>query len=73
MSDASKNSIFLSISDIHQSIDICKRYVALGQEALTAYWYAIKCSEFGVKQPFDDSRVPEYRQKALEIPEKIVV
>ena len=59
------------IRTAQESIAICKQYVDLGQEALTAYWYAIKCSEFGVKQPFNDSRVPEYRQKALEIPEKI--
>ena len=60
------------IRTVQESIAICKQYVDLGQDALTAFWYAIKCSEFGVKQPFNDSRVPEYRQKALEIPEKIV-
>lgn len=54
------------IVEVQGKIADCRRYLDLGKDKISEYWFSKKCEAFGVNKPFD-SQIQEYREAILNI------
>lgn len=66
-----KQSISEAESDItalNEKIANCRKYLELGKDKISEFWFSEKCKEFGVSKSFD-SQIQELRRVALGMTE----
>ena len=57
------------IVKVQGEIAVCRRYLDLGTDKISEYWFSKECEAFGVKKPFD-TQVQEYRKAVFNISEE---
>lgn len=60
-----------NIVNLQEKISNCRKYLDLGKDKISEYWFSKECEAFGVSKTFDNY-IQEYRKFAFDIAEKTV-